>query len=556
MSLLLQIGINSVLIGSLAAIIDCGADWHEVEQVSKLLLEEQQPDRADSGEVPDGKSPRANGTASLVPMEEDERTEAELETGEPIPASSSDRVIAGAIMNQRGDPVRDAFIVLPLRYVGRETVLGADGKADQAGRFKLRVPAELTARGTHSPLFTMWVHAPGYQIATANVSAQLFHGSAESLSLIMRPEAQTSVVVRDPAGDPLRDALVRPHSMKVTPPDAVSANYMTLPPALGARVSRRTDQNGRARLPFVDRERLRRVSIASDDYGLQIVEWKDGIDVPLERDIKLRPVVTLHGRIRADDPSFVSGRQISIYGRDAFAPSAAATIGPSGEFVFEKIPVCRASLHISLPPELPYRVRLASEVEVSAQRSEPLEFDLERAVRVIGKVQFQSTGEPVADTLVSVRSTDAALSESLLTDQAGEFSTFMLPGTVRRQAIWLPEGVVGVGTEWQEEIWVPAVKAFKLPPIEVAPGEMVRGVLLDARSNPAANVQVYARVGDRRYHSDVTDEDGRFRHQLPQGKQAEYLCNLGWNEATRQQEWESLPVLFREPLILRLPYSD
>lgn len=203
--------------------------------------------------------------------------------------------------------------------------------------------------------------------------------------------------------------------------------------------------------------------------------------------------------------------------------------------------------YVRLDPSLPVRPRLSENAWVAAGETLRLEIPLVTAVKVHGRVQTKDGRRPVANAEISLGYGSFRQSDNVVTDQDGRFEGRALAGLVRAYVIVPPDGYVQLGEPWAESYKVPAdAEEFELPTIEVVRTHKVAGRLIDDNGEALAATQVLAIGKNRRYAVTVTDSEGRFAMNVPEGVETRIEV---WKDERGPQP---VTVVEREPLVIRL----
>jgi hypothetical protein len=159
-------------------------------------------------------------------------------------------------------------------------------------------------------------------------------------------------------------------------------------------------------------------------------------------------------------------------------------------------------------------------MSVQAGKTLNLEIPMERTVLVRGTIRTENSLQPVAGAEIYVGQGVFVNGENVISDAQGNYEARVLPGKVYTQVISLPEPVRAkyeqAGEFWNKQTEVPAAaQEVDLPPILLAPTEVIKGTLIDRVGNRLTNSRVSAIRGNRRYGSAMTDAEGEFAVRLP-----------------------------------------
>jgi RNA polymerase sigma factor (sigma-70 family) len=476
--------------------------------------------------------------------------------------------IAGRIVDDRGRPVAGAEVWMPTRFF-EAAAATPHTTTDANGNYVLDVPESLSRTPFHERDHVVWAYASGHRIASIN-AARALYGKPDSVDLTLGPATDTSFVVLGPDGRPVAGAVVEPDLV-----DAPNGVTGPLPAAMLRAVRATTDGTGRAMLPAIDREGFEGVKVTTDALGSQHLGLRGGAAEPARRVIRLRPAGRVEGHVVAARPEWTRGVKVYLATNHAtapFGPGVGATEGSSevttddnGRFVVPAIAEGRLELAAHLDPSRPVRPRPIDHAEVRAHETATLAIFLQKALRLRGAIRVKGTGEPVAGASIYVDygwgndvrgpegAEQAAGGDTVVTDAAGRFETFGLPGGARMQVIYLPEAFARLGDPIIERYQVPPdVESFDLPVIEVARGISISGRLVDAEDRPIADARIFASRGRENRGVAITDRRGDFTMTgvLPGG-------GFSYQVAAKPKDQPAAAEVVRErPLLLRAPIND
>lgn len=385
-------------------------------------------------------------------------------------ADGTEITIDGTVNDETGEAIGEATLWLSIGPTKERIV---EGTTNAEGKFTLRVPAAWVKPGRYSLGRTVWCHAPGHQIASASVYAQLMRGATEPISFALKPATDTGFTITDPDGQPVVGATVAPE-LVLTP-----VAYERVPKPLRNVVGDVTDEKGRAMLPALGREVLFAVQVIAEGYGAQELRLENSAEEPAIRNITLRATGRLEGRLVSSDPEIIGAVRMGVYQEDFLgrrtSGQAPIEVDAEGRFVvshFAEGPI-RLIMVIDTPPDadIPLRPRIPGNLEINAGQTTTVEVPFEPTVRVRGRVQTKGDVGPVGGARVAVQYGSFRQSESVRADADGRFEANVLPGPVRQQVISRPKTF----SDWRQEgagrqtpVTVPAdAEIFDLPPIEL-----------------------------------------------------------------------------------------
>jgi hypothetical protein len=367
----------------------------------------------------------------------------------------------------------------------------------------------------------------------------------ENIEIILVPQSNTRFKVLTPTGEPFVDAQVQSQNYKT------SVGYDLVPEEMLQAVSSRTDTDGIATLAALQPELLFRIRIVSEKFGKQALRVDRDAGTAL-RDIRLRDTGRIEGRLVGERPEWLRGVRVTFAtdNRDEWTDTqgeASVVTDDNGRF---EVPVIASGgpvhTYLELDPSLPVRPRLNDNLYVASGETLQLDIPLEAAPKVFGKVLIKSSGKPLANAEISLRYGGFRQTDSVVTNEAGQFEGRVLPGPVQMHCISLPGGYVQLGKPWKESYQVPTdVEEFELPTIEVVGTRKVTGQLIGANDQPLPDMQVMAVDKNRRYGFAKTDTEGRFTMNVPDGVETNievYSDNRGQDPVT---------VIKQDPLVVR-----
>jgi RNA polymerase sigma factor (sigma-70 family) len=458
--------------------------------------------------------------------------------------------ITGRILDDQGRPIAGAEVWMPITFEETpETTPHAT--TDNQGRYALPVPEGSSKLPISRRHWIVWAHAPGHRIATARAQDPLL-GQKGPVDLTLGSASDTGFRVLGPDGRPVAGAVVEPFHFKT------QRAYDILPKAMSPAVRAVTDASGRARLPAIPREGFFTVKVSGEAVGSQQLRLRDQATEPAEREIRLRPVGRIEGRVVANRPELARG--ITVYmsttdpsgqgamGLDRTEGDAVVTTGPDGSFVVPAIAAGKLTVGMRVDQALSVRPRIPVDLDIPLGRTTRVDIPLDKAVRVVGVIRVKGSGDPVPSAEISIGYGASRQHDSVVSDGQGRFTAHVLAGNVTMQVISMNESFVQLGQPWAERYQVPkGAEAFDLPPIEVVRAVEIKGRLVDAENRPMANVGISGLSGNRRYGFGRTDQAGSFTlSQVPADLDLGYQFSRNDHEGPRAAE-----IVTKEPLLLR-----
>ncbi len=434
-----------------------------------------------------------------------------------LPAADADvpqRSVTGRVIDQDGQPVADADVFLPVRWVSPANSLTAHAKSAKDGTFELKFPAEWIPDDVIRIQTTVWAYAKGHSIGVGSAAKQLRSNKVgEPCEIQLGPPADTKFTVLLPDGLPAIGVQVAPQHF------LGSQGYEYVPAAILAMTSAKTDSKGCAALPAYPVEKMSNMNVISDDFGTQqFNHFKKMNGASIE--LKLRPVGRIEGHVLADQPELF--RNMFVYIETESDPTsttckgqAMLTVDQDGRFVVPHIAEGTVELFCApLDNRLPVQPRLPeqNELEVLHRRTTRIEIPLEMTVKVHGVIRIKGSNTPVAGATIYVGYGVGHQSDTVKSDAAGKYTARVLPGKVRMQVIHIPSGDAEQlidSRSAQHDVPEDSVD-FELPPIELTKTKTLSGRLLDAAGKPLPNRRLYGVNGTGSYGFGQSDKNGDF----------------------------------------------
>jgi hypothetical protein len=418
--------------------------------------------------------------------------------------------VSGKVIDEGGKPVAGADVWLPLVFRGVGHIHTLHARSDAQGRFTLEVaPDWLVKMQPWDRAMTVWAYTTGHQLGTGRVT---FPDGASEMVIRLGPATDTSFVVLDPEGQPCAGALVEPYYIRTW------QGHQFLPDELLARIGTHTDNEGRAKLPAVPPDLLYQVRVATNDFGIQFQRM---IEAPaiVGKTIRLRPAGKIEGRVIANQPEIAGGIRL-IFTSNEYSGGSPPTEGyadvksdEQGRFVIPAIAVGNVRIDAFVDEEQPLRPKLPRSLSVQADRTTSLEIPIVPTVVVRGSVRVKDTGKPVPGALIHIYYGVGRQGADPVSDEQGNYTARVLPGSVRLQVISMPKGYAWLhGNAYPFPSYqIPEdAKQFDLPPVEVEPTKSIPGRVVDQRGEPVGNIWISVVDGDRHYGRGKADKNGHF----------------------------------------------
>jgi hypothetical protein len=428
------------------------------------------------------------------------------------------------------------------------------GNTDLQGRLLMRVPEFGRRQPPDQKMGLVWAHAPGHQIATANVWPALT-GQAQSVELTLGPLTDTEFLVLDPAGKPVAGATVEPGGIK-TP----VVTYSPPPRFIRPIVRAVTGADGRTRLTALTHEAFRSVQVTTAALGMQRLWFDEPRNSQPQRTIQLRSTGRIMGRIVADRPEWTRGVKVFITtagneGRRATEGTAEVASRADGLFLVPAIAVGRAQFDVRVDPTLPILPRIP-DVQIQADAIARVDIRLEKTVRVRGEIRSRETSDPVAGVQILIGNGTPKEGVTVVSDSQGRFELSTLHGDVTMQLTSAQGSWIQLGDDpLADRHRVPAgLESFDLPPVEVVRGVTVQGRAVDAGNQPIASVSICAdaATGKRQYGWATTNADGAFTMAIPGGVPLKYRYSFDQGGVPQGLDpGGELEVVRESPLLLR-----
>jgi hypothetical protein len=371
---------------------------------------------------------------------------------------------------------------------GQEVPVLARCRSDAEGRFRIDVPAEVALSQEPVPV-ALWAYRPGARAAWRRLD-WVVPGPEGPVRLVLEPPAGTTVRVLGPDRRPVDHARL-----------AVTAlAHLAVPDELAGRLEARTDRDGEAVIPAFAAEEITSVRVAAPRLGMQRGR-PSRPDAEGIRTVTLEPAGRVAGRLVGDDGRPVAGLAVRAtaypegidLGR--MVGTAEVASDAAGRFDIPALAAGRLVLTLGFRPGEPpaYRGQPPVNQVVEAGRTANVEIALRRAVLVRGLVRERGTGAPipgVRPVLNPARGGDA----SAVSDAEGRFAGFTLGNQPYGFLYGAPRPYV-IPTDAPEAVGhllPPGATEYTLPPIELARGAAVRGVVVDEAERPVTAALVRA----------------------------------------------------------------
>lgn len=470
---------------------------------------------------------------------------AAISSHEP-PLSTAKIILAGQVVDDFGKPVSDARVCWvrdTMDAKGRIKRHPIDGKTDARGRFRFERPATETSVQSALNRDVVWVLAPKmgltYESARLALEAKV---NGPEWQIRLRPAKDLSLVVNDPDGQPLVEAVVTPWNIE----------YDLVPDSLREHLWRTTDEHGQVVLPAMATGHLQIIRVESDQYGTELVQgYRDGFVT--KNKITMSPVERVLGQVLAADPKSFQGLEAVVERYHPTLAIARAKVDEHGRFEIQSFPrganqvsLRRGSETIrTLDPILQYD---------REQHIKKFTIPLEEPVLVRGAVQTEDTHAPVPGAEVAVVYGKTSMAEHVVSDPHGKFAARVIPGPVTVSIVVIPPPFRGKylqSAQAADRTEVPfGAEGFQLPAVYLARAKAVRGKLVDTHGQPIAGAMISGEVNTRRYGFGKTNAKGEFSGLVPSSSSIDDYAVWLPGKSSRRPRSASVQEL--DPLVLAL----
>ena len=471
-------------------------------EVLELDVEAVQPP------APPAQKPSAEDNASH-PMKLIEK----LKNSEPT-IRTEDFEITGRVIDENGEGIQGAAIWMSGPPNGND--MESLSKAN--GSFSLIVPAEWSDPKAKVAMYTLWIHSDDHRLETASAFTQIKRGDDSPIEVTLRPPTGTQFIVKDPLGNPVHGARVEPHHYYA------GGGYALVPDSIAKRIGDTTDTEGVALLNSIDRNGFHTVRVSSREYGTQLLRLPGRPEDPVSRTITLRSTGGLQGQFVAESRDVLRDMKGYVYqsdfgGKHTYA-YAMIEIDDDGKFEIPALAEGEIRLVFRVADAAgTVRPKIPDPLVISAGETTQIEIPFVETVLVRGRVQTKSGKKGVEGARISVRHGAFRQSETVYTDENGDYTARVLPGEVRQQLIvrpWPYQSWVVENAGWQRAVNIPdGTESFRMPTLELIETHRRSGRLVDKDSRPLAGYSIWATKGNRRYAFGRTNSKGEFSLSLP-----------------------------------------
>lgn len=396
--------------------------------------------------------------------------------------------LRGTVVSEAGEPVAGAKVLLTGAAKAGGYSVVARGATDEQGRFSLERPESLGDAPWSRP--RLWVASPGHNIASIGYRGPLPEADAP-VRVTLGPPGKTEFRVRKPDGSPAAGARVGVTRVK-------AEEYLDVPDELKDLASATTDAEGHATIDAFAPRAVTNFEAEADGFGIQPRD--EYPPTPGPKEITLRPVGRLEGRLVAEGPVDFKGWRVSAEtrpvepGRHTW-PSGrgSSAVGPDGRYAISEIAAGRLSLWIEWPDESPVMPDFAKALPaLAAGRATVADVPLRPSTLVAGTVRERGTGAPVEGVRLYFYRPGENSGTLALTDAQGHFAVRSLGGKARLWVSNVPRTHVGIPHVRDDNIAVPPGPGrLELKPIEIRrAAPPLRGIVRDEEGRPAPGATV------------------------------------------------------------------
>jgi protocatechuate 3,4-dioxygenase beta subunit len=379
----------------------------------------------------------------------------------------------------------------------------AHARTDAAGRFAVRIPAEVVARPSPPPL-AIWAASLGQgpRVAWYRLPRAVL-GDDPPVRIALGDPARSQVRIVDPDRKPVAGARIVP----------TRADETLVPGPLGRALAATSDADGRATIAGLAPGLLEEVSVSASGFGVLVLEMPDsGLLSPAAKRTKsgddattiaLARVGRVAGRLVAAGNEPIRGVTVRADTRvDGYAGSgqggfAHVACDEQGRFDIPAIAAGMMNLRIEYDPEQGTMLRNwpLSRILVRAGRTTEVAIPLHPTVKVQGMVRERGTERPIAGAAVMWNGFfDGRV--VAVADASGMFRGF-----VAREDILATPTPIGVPGPWfvpvdrakvLEDLPPRGVDELTLKTIDLPRGVEMSGTVVDERGEPVAGAAVEA----------------------------------------------------------------
>ncbi len=414
--------------------------------------------------------------------------------------------ITGRAIDQSGRPVPNAVASLESVFTKRAFL---STNCDEAGRFQIDLPLETQDAIEYLDKY-LWISAPNFNLKC--VRPQIEAGKLLPCEVILKESDRIGIRVLEAGGKPCSRATIEPHHYDVPNgiyySDKPTGLIRIVPNDVAETLRTTTDANGDAELHRLPLNKLKSVLCGTDE----IIPQEFGLSEKRPNIIRLRPTGKLVGRVvcneaGAEKPDWKnytlsvrsSAKKVTAVLDDPFRGieevSCFKKIALDDDGTFELDGLLSGDLTIRLTTDehSNLRPKPISTKELASGATLSIEIELAKAIRVQGRILTEDTRQPVVFTRVSISNSGFNASESVLTDESGNYEAFRHPGPYSVQVFDMRRSKLTDYHYPKMTDIVVTANSTTLPEMLCPPRSPLEpgvGILLDSHGSPLANRMV------------------------------------------------------------------
>lgn len=425
-------------------------------------------------------------------------------------AAAFPATLAGEVVNEENQPVTGAKVWL-FRYTPEQSEIKDMALVDTAqtaadGSYALEDP-EYDSLDDVSMFWQVCVHAEGLSVDGAWVGEP-----TEPINFKLAKPAAMSGRVLAEGDEPVARAkvsIVYASTGEVSTPHFHSFIQTN---ELEDLVSTLTDESGHFELNLLPEGAGVVLEIAADGYG----RVQSGADVS---ELRLKPAGSIVGQLVCEDnPQIIQGvtirasARVEAKERIPWPLHLKATTEEDGTFRFPELAPMLYQLRVAKTAVGSEWQAPEKNVGVKSSETTEVEFKLERAYLLTGRVVDAQTGEPIEGVDIYVSSTPGSPRGRVApTDEDGYYSLRALPGKTVVYPGSRPEPYSHGGYQNENRQVLVTSADLAIPDISLKKGVTVEGVVLDDEGQPVAGATIFHTGTEFGFLSPIyADEEGKF----------------------------------------------
>jgi hypothetical protein len=286
-----------------------------------------------------------------------------------------------------------------------------------------------------------------------------------------------------------------------------AVDRLAVPDELAGRVVIETDRAGMAAITAFAPGEIRAARVESAKFGAQTFS-SFGQQTGQAKTVRLEPVGRVAGRVVTDSNQPVSGLRLEArtnpggFDNGGTVGTAEATTDQDGRFEIARIAAGRLALVLDFRslPDLPYRGSPPASQVVETGETTTVAVRLKHAVRIEGVVRERGTGVPIAGVspMIPDPAMDSGGNPWVVTDAFGKFHGYMEGDQPYAFIYATPKPYFVPSDAPDTRHLLPAgATEFKLPPTELARGQLLRGTVVDEAGKLVPGALVRASWGGK-----------------------------------------------------------